>query len=187
MRVQTSQLSPPQQDPTTVQTPPGLLVAEEGAGLACVPLKTSVKLKDLHHKLRRAAHSRGARMRRGSGGLGVEEQEGDEDRLRAGRTRTTQAVSGNAILSALWSDVAKPIVKHLTDSKKPVSLIPICFVLPIEISSQKVAEGRKRIWWCAVGQFVFMHIHATGSYSSSLLISASDFFFRHIFLYGGSP
>ncbi|KAH8088970.1 CHAT domain-containing protein [Cristinia sonorae] len=130
-----------------------LVVAEEGAQPECVPLKTSLKkLTALHVSLRRVANSRG--------GAGEEEEE-EEEELRAGRPKQApKAQSGDTILSALWTDVAEPIIKHLTDLKKPK------------------LEDRKRIWWCTVGAFVFMPIHAATATATNTTdtSSVSDFF-----------
>ncbi|THH14121.1 hypothetical protein EUX98_g9647, partial [Antrodiella citrinella] len=130
-----------------------LILPEEGAAPVCVQLKTTVKkLKDLHGTLRKVAHSRGARE-------DESKDEEEEAALRAGRPgrRTVKTESGDSILSTLWTDVAEPVVKYLTDLKKPK------------------LDDRKRIWWCAVGQMVFMPVHAAGVNSTSGS-SVSDFF-----------
>ncbi|TCD65549.1 hypothetical protein EIP91_002513 [Steccherinum ochraceum] len=137
-----------------------LILPEEGAEPVCIPLKTDVeKLKALHGTLKIVANSRGAKNPEQIDEDGEIESELERDGLRAGRVkRAVKTQSGATILSALWTDVVEPVVQFLTNMKRPT------------------LADRKRLWWCTVGQFVFMPVHAAGNYETKEPISVSDFF-----------
>ncbi|KAJ3476426.1 hypothetical protein NLI96_g11167 [Meripilus lineatus] len=76
------------------------------------------------------------------------------------------------ILEYLWDQVAKPVLdkiwettdsgtkgKARADQRPPPAL-----------------NERERIWWCCVGEFSFMPIHAAGIYKGEMCTSVSDYF-----------
>ncbi|KAI0073592.1 hypothetical protein K474DRAFT_1627365 [Panus rudis PR-1116 ss-1] len=116
---------------------------------ACINLPISLsRLQQLRASLRIIVHSRAERA-------------GDPDlkeTTRAGRRKAAQSISSNAILEILWKEIAKPVVEFLCRDVK------------------QNAKVRRRLWWCPVGQFAFLPLHAAGIYNSQPEVCVSDYF-----------
>ncbi|THG99524.1 hypothetical protein EW026_g2854 [Hermanssonia centrifuga] len=117
-----------------------------------IPLTITVKkLQVLHGRLRTVADSR-------STIASSDSPESAQTTSRAGRTGRVKPSCETDILTILWNEVAQPIVQHLAGLSVPK------------------LEDRRRIWWCCVGHFSFMPIHAAGKYKGRDALSVSDFF-----------
>ncbi|KAI0073572.1 hypothetical protein K474DRAFT_1677785 [Panus rudis PR-1116 ss-1] len=94
-------------------------------------------------------------------------KEGD----RAGRKKITRRES-SFVLRDLWDEVAEPIVEYLIrnhDAHKPN------------------LEDRGRLWWCCVGQFAFLPVHAAGIYNTKSRAAKEDICVSDYFISSYTP
>lgn len=150
------------------------IVLLQGHCTLCKLPITLANIKELHQTLRVLAGARGE---------GVGEGNYDTD-LRSLRRKTPNK-SVDDVLRVLWSQVAKPVIDLVMDNvstrpKKTGS--PVRFIRRIQmmtlLSNQYMQKlnDRDHIWWCCMGEFSFMPIHAAGIYQGPSPICVSDFF-----------
>ncbi len=106
---------------------------------------------------------------------------------RAGRPRK-RGVNMDSVLETLWRQVAEPIVNQIMGNKVDEKGKSRDYAVPVSLyTTWKYAyprvdccfqrkEARLRIWWCCLGEFSFMPIHAAGIYNGESPVCVSDFF-----------
>lgn len=92
----------------------------------------------------------------------------------AGRAGTAKGKGGlDDVLRRLWTDIVKPIIDHLGFKNIEQESQSAC---NLSQDAHKLRRrNRPRLWWCPVGEAVFLPLHAAGSYKGKAQECISDY------------